>query len=89
MWNKEYVFVREFGQGACGRTVLLMDPAIKEQIVCKKYTPYSEEEREELYDGFVRRDSSASQALSSKYSPNIQLYYPTKEFRGLHFHGVC
>ena len=46
--------VRELGQGACGKTVLLYDQQIDEHFVCKKYAPHSEEHRQDLFAGFVR-----------------------------------
>jgi len=52
--RRDYVFVKELGQGACGRTVLLLDDQIREYFVCKKFTPYSESNREELFANFVR-----------------------------------
>jgi eukaryotic-like serine/threonine-protein kinase len=52
--KREYRVVRELGQGACGRTVLLHDELIDKQYVCKKYTPYAEEQRAELFANFVR-----------------------------------
>jgi serine/threonine protein kinase len=52
--KKDYKFVRELGQGACGLTVLLHDEQIGENFVCKKYTPYNEVMRIELYNNFVR-----------------------------------
>ncbi|NLE74006.1 MAG: protein kinase family protein [Actinobacteria bacterium] len=52
--RRDYVFVRELGQGACGRTVLLRDDLINEQFVCKKYSPYDENRRPDLYQNFVR-----------------------------------
>jgi serine/threonine-protein kinase len=38
--KRDYRFVRELGQGACGKTVLLYDDQIEEYFVCKKYLPY-------------------------------------------------
>ncbi len=52
--RRDYVFVRELGKGACGRTVLLYDNQINEHFVCKKFTPYSESDRKELFANFVR-----------------------------------
>lgn len=46
--------VRELGQGACGKTVFLYDDQIDEHFVCKKYLPYSEGQRQELFAGFTR-----------------------------------
>ncbi len=52
--KRDYRLVRELGQGACGKTVLLHDPLIDEHYVCKKYVPYSERYRSELFAAFVR-----------------------------------
>lgn len=52
--RRDYVLVRELGQGACGKTVLLRDDAIDEYFVCKKYTPYDESERPVLFQNFLR-----------------------------------
>ena len=50
--KRDYVLVRELGEGACGKTVLLRDDTIDEQLVCKKYHPY--EQSQELYSNFLR-----------------------------------
>ena len=52
--SREYKLVRELGQGACGRTVLIHDDQIEEDFVCKKYVPYSEGQREALFRNFTR-----------------------------------
>lgn len=65
--KKDYVFVKELGRGACGRTVLLRDDELGENYVCKKYAPFSELHREELYSGFVREIKLLHQLLH----PNI------------------
>ena len=52
--RKDFKFIKELGQGACGQTVLLLDDEIKEHFVCKKYTPYAESKRSELFENFVR-----------------------------------
>ena len=52
--RRDYRMVRELGQGACGKTVLLYDQQIDEHFVCKKYVPYSEDHRQDLFAGFVR-----------------------------------
>jgi serine/threonine protein kinase len=51
--KRDYKIIRELGQGACGKTVLLYDDEIQEYFVCKKYVPYSETEREALFKNFV------------------------------------
>lgn len=52
--RRDYRFVKELGQGASGRTVLLHDDQIDEHFVCKKFTPYAEEDRAALFANFVR-----------------------------------
>jgi serine/threonine-protein kinase len=52
--QRDYQFVKELGQGACGRTVLLHDDLIDEYFVCKKYQPFAETHREQLFKNFVR-----------------------------------
>lgn len=51
--QKDYELVKELGGGACGKTVLLYDRQIDEHFVCKKYSPYSDAVREELFKNFV------------------------------------
>ena len=65
--RKDLVFVRELGQGACGRTVLLHDDVIDENFVCKKYSPQHEPWREKLFGNFVRE----IKLLHRIYHPNI------------------
>lgn len=52
--SRDYKLIKELGQGACGKTVLLMDDQIGQRFVCKKYSPYEESEREALFKNFVR-----------------------------------
>lgn len=52
--KRNYVLVRELGQGACGKTVLLRDDVIDELFVCKKYAPYHEDHKREFFDNFLR-----------------------------------
>lgn len=52
--KRDYQLVRELGEGACGKTVLLRDDVIDEYFVCKKFQPYDESVREELFSGFLR-----------------------------------
>lgn len=46
--------MRELGQGACGKTLLLRDDVLNEEFVCKKYSPFSESHRQELFANFLR-----------------------------------
>jgi len=52
--SKDLKFVKELGQGACGRTVILHDDVIDESFVCKKYSPQHEALKVELFANFVR-----------------------------------
>ncbi len=53
--EKDYIFEKELGEGACGKTVLLRDDVINEKFVCKKYSPYYVETEEpmELFRRFT------------------------------------
>jgi serine/threonine protein kinase len=50
----DYVFVKALGQGACGETVLLRDELIDSFFVCKKFSPFDESLRQELFRNFLR-----------------------------------
>jgi serine/threonine protein kinase len=52
--RRDYKLIKELGQGACGKTVLLEDQDLGEFFVCKKYHPYSEGRRAELFNSFIR-----------------------------------
>ncbi len=65
--SRDYRFVKELGQGACGRTVLLHDDLIDEPFVCKKYVPHSEEQRVVLFRNFVRE----IKLLHQVHHPNV------------------
>jgi serine/threonine-protein kinase len=65
--KRDYVFVRELGQGGCGRTVLLRDPQIDEYLVCKKYSPVSGTQRITLFENFVRE----IKLLYKLHHPNV------------------
>ena len=52
--TRDYVFVKELGQGACGRTVLLRDDILGRFFVCKKYSPLEGLDRQDLFQNFLR-----------------------------------
>ena len=52
--SKDFKFIEELGSGACGKTIKLYDEVINETFVCKKYEPYSESVRKELFDNFIQ-----------------------------------
>jgi eukaryotic-like serine/threonine-protein kinase len=65
--KRDYKFIKELGKGACGITVLLLDEQINEFFVCKKYTPYTEERRAELFNNFIRE----AKLLHKVLHPNV------------------
>jgi serine/threonine protein kinase len=65
--KRDYVFVRELGSGASGRTILLHDDVIDENIVCKKYHPHSESVRAVQFASFVRE----IKLLHQVHHPNV------------------
>ena len=65
--KKDYKFIRELGEGACGKTILLFDDQINEYFVCKKFTPYAESERLSLFNNFTRE----TKILHQLYHDNL------------------
>lgn len=65
--KRDYRMVRELGSGACGRTVLLHDDEIDEQFVCKKYSPWDESVRSDLFKNFIRE----IKLLHRVHHPNV------------------
>jgi eukaryotic-like serine/threonine-protein kinase len=65
--KRDYAFVKVLGQGACGQTVLLRDEVIGSDFVCKKYLPFSESHRQELFKNFLRE----IKLLHEVYHPNV------------------
>lgn len=51
--KKDYKLIKEIDQGGTGRTVLLEDELIGESFVCKKYSPYYEEDKALYFNNFV------------------------------------
>lgn len=51
--EKDFTYIREIGQGATGKTVLLKDETIGEYFVCKKYSPYYPDDKKLYYENFV------------------------------------
>ena len=51
--HKDYVLIKELGQGACGQTVLLRDELLDQDFVCKKYSPLQGLDRSALFQNFV------------------------------------
>ena len=44
--------LKELGRGGLGKTVLILDPEMGEQFVCKKYAPYDDALKDEYYSYF-------------------------------------
>jgi serine/threonine-protein kinase len=87
--KRDYRFVRELGQGACGKTILLRDDQIDEYFVCKKYLPYSESQRESLFTNFVRE----IKLLHQIHHPNVvrvfNYYLYPELFNWIYPDGIC
>ena len=51
--QKDYKLIKHIGQGGTGKTVLLKDEIIDEVFVCKKYSPYNKEDKEQYFKYFI------------------------------------
>lgn len=77
--RRDYVLIRRLGHGACGETVLLQDDLIDGQLVCKKYSPFAESMREELFKNFLREIKLLHQVLHQNVVRVFNYYvYPDK-----------
>jgi hypothetical protein len=77
--QRDYVFLKELGQGACGKTVLLRDDLIGQDFVCKKFSPCAEESRQELFSNFVREIKLLHQVYHQNVVRVFNYYlYPQK-----------
>ena len=50
---KNLRMIRQLGEGGTGSTFLLFDESVEQYFAFKKYDPYNEDMRDELYDRFV------------------------------------
>lgn len=51
--SKEYIAIKEIGQGGTGKTVLVKDPILNEYFVCKKYSTIYPEDQPLYYENFL------------------------------------
>jgi serine/threonine-protein kinase len=51
--KKDYIFLKNVGQGGTGKTVLIKDEIIDEVFVCKKYSPFYEHNKEQYFKYFI------------------------------------
>jgi eukaryotic-like serine/threonine-protein kinase len=51
--QKDFRYIMDIGQGGTGKTILLKDETIDEVFVCKKYSPYYEEDSDKYYSNFL------------------------------------
>ena len=51
--KKDFRFIKNIGQGGTGKTVLLKDEIIDESFVCKKYSPYYENQKDLFFRNFI------------------------------------
>ena len=80
--KRDYKLMKELGQGACGQTVLLHDDMIDEYFVCKKYCPFSEVHRQELYKNFVREVKLLHQVHHTNVVRVFNYYLYPNQFTG-------
>ncbi|MBI4914916.1 MAG: protein kinase family protein [Acidobacteria bacterium] len=80
--QRDYVLVKELGEGAWGKTVLLQDLDIDEYLVCKKYAPYDESQREKLYQNFVREIKLLHQLFHRNVVRVFNYYLYPQQFSG-------
>ncbi len=52
--QKDYKFIKELSRGGFGEAILINDETIGEDFVCKKYSPFYEEDKEVYYKNFVQ-----------------------------------
>ena len=77
--RRDYILVKPLGNGACGETVLLRDDLIDSQLVCKKYSPFAESMREELFKNFLREIKLLHHVLHQNVVRVFNYYvYPDK-----------
>jgi serine/threonine-protein kinase len=50
--QKDYVWEKYIDEGGLGKTALILDPAINEYFVCKKYEPQPSVDKYEYYENF-------------------------------------
>lgn len=75
--KRDYKLIRELGEGACGKTVLIHDEVIDEYFVCKKYSPRLEVRREELFENFKREIKLMHKVLHANVVRSFNYYlYP-------------
>jgi serine/threonine protein kinase len=51
--KKDYKYIKDIGQGGTGKTILIQDETINETFVCKKYSPYYQNDAEKYYANFL------------------------------------
>jgi len=80
--KRDYKLVKELGQGACGKTVLLHDDMINEHFVCKKYCPFSEDNRQGLFTNFIREIKLLHQVYHHNVVRVFNYYLYPDQFTG-------
>jgi serine/threonine-protein kinase len=80
--KRDYKMIKELGQGACGKTVLLHDDQIDERFVCKKYLPYAESQRQALFTNFIREIKLLHKIHHSNVVRVFNYYLYPEQFTG-------
>ena len=79
--TKDFKFIDEIGQGGTGKTVLLKDEIIDELFVCKKYSPYYEEDHKDLFFGNFVDEIKILHKLYHKNIVRVFNYYLYPELK--------
>lgn len=80
--KRDYKLIKELGQGACGKTVLLYDDMINEHFVCKKYSPFLETHKQELFANFIREIKLLHQVYHHNVVRVFNYYLYPDQFTG-------
>lgn len=65
--QKDFIKVQDIGSGGTGTTVLLRDPIISEDFVCKKFTPVEGNDSDDSFERFI----GEIKFLHLAYHPNV------------------
>lgn len=77
--TKEYVFLRNTGQGGTGKTILVKDEVLDINFVCKKYAPYDNKRETEYFNRFIE-EIKIMYLLSHKNIVRIYSYFLYPEY---------
>jgi eukaryotic-like serine/threonine-protein kinase len=80
--KKDYSLVKELGEGACGKTVLLRDDFMDEMFVCKKFIPKNDKNKKELFNSFIREIKILNKIIHENIVRVYNYYLYPDEYAG-------